>query len=264
VNVLALIPARGGSQGIPRKNVIPVGGRPLICWSIESALAASAVTRVIVSTDDDEIAAVATSAGAEVPFRRPAELAGPEITDLPVFVHALTWLADAEGYHPDLVVHLRPTSPARPPDLIDRAVALMSAQPEVTSLRSVSPARQTPWKMWAIGSDGLLQPLLGTLEQEAFNLPRQALPAAWLHNGVIDVIRPEVLLAGSMTGRRILSLPMGEDDGIDIDRPDDLPLAEAALARLGADAQSGTVAPPRAPDEPSPGRAPGSSISSSQ
>ena len=234
MNVLAIIPARGGSQGIPRKNLITVGGKPLICWSVEAALASEAVTRVIVSTDDDEIAETAEAAGAEVPFRRPAELAGPEVTDLPVFVHALRWLDEAEGYRPELVVHLRPTSPARAPGLIDDAVARLLAHPSATSLRSVSPAPQTPWKMWEIDGAGMLQPLLGTLEEEQFNRPRQQLPPAWLHDGVIDVIRSEVVLAGSMTGHQIVAFPLDEDDGIDIDRPDDLPAAEAALARLAA------------------------------
>lgn len=232
MSVVAVIPARGGSVGIPRKNLVPVAGRPLIVWTIEAALAASTVDRTIVSTDDPEIAEVARSAGAEVPFLRPAELAGPEVLDLPVFQHALAWLRREEGLQPELVVHLRPTSPARRSGLIDEAVGALRAEPEATSLRSVSPAPHTPWKMWEIGDDGLLTPVLGTLEAERFNEPRQALPPAWLHDGVIDVIRPEVIEAGSMTGPRILALRLRPEDGIDIDRPEDLAPAEAALRRL--------------------------------
>jgi CMP-N-acetylneuraminic acid synthetase len=232
MTVLALIPARGGSQGIPRKNLVEVGGRPLLAWSVASALEAASVDRVIVSTDDPEIAEVARSAGAEVPFVRPADLAGPLVTDLPVFQHALGWLADADGYRPELVVHLRPTSPARPAGLVDRAVELLRAAPGATSLRSVSPAPHTPWKMYEIDDDGLLRPVLGTLEAEAFNQPRQALPPAWLHDGVIDVVRAEVLLAGSMSGPRIVALPTPDGEGVDIDVPADLPAAERALRRL--------------------------------
>jgi N-acylneuraminate cytidylyltransferase len=234
MTVLALIPARGGSQGIPRKNLVEVAGRSLLAWSVAAALDAGSVDRVIVTTDDPEIAAAAHAAGAEVPFERPADLAGPLVTDLPVFQHALGWLDREEGYRPELVVHLRPTSPARPPGLVDRAVGLLLDRPAATSVRSVSPAPHPPWKMYDIDADGLLQPLLGTLEAEAFNQPRQSLPPAWLHDGVIDVVRAEVILAGSMSGARMLALPTPAGEGVDIDAPADLAAAEAALLRLGA------------------------------
>ena len=103
--------------------------------------------------------------------------------------------------------------------------------PEATSLRSVSPAPVTPWKTYEI-VDGLLRPLLGTLEEERFNQPRQALPPAWLHDGVIDVVRREVVLDGSMSGPRLLAWPSDPDEAVDVDHPDDLRRAEAALARL--------------------------------
>jgi len=232
MSVLALVPARGGSRGIPRKNLVPVAGRPLIEWSIEAALRSRTVDRVIVSTDDPEIAAIARAAGADVPFQRPAELAGDLVTDLPVFQHALRWLVADGGDLPELVVHLRPTSPARPAGLVDLAVEALRAAPGATSLRSVSPSPVTPWKLYDIGPDGYLAPLLGTLEAEAFNQPRQALPPAWVHDGVIDVVRPAVVLAGSMSGPRMLALrtPGG---GVDIDRPEDLAAAEAALGPDG-------------------------------
>src|SRR5512143_1686076 len=108
--VLALIPARGGSKGIPRKNIRPFAGHPLIAYSIAAGLQADLVTRVIVTTDDEEIAEVARGCGAETPFLRPAELAQDRTLDLPVFQHALQWLQQHEGYHPDILVHLRPTT----------------------------------------------------------------------------------------------------------------------------------------------------------
>ena len=123
LEILALIPARGGSKGIPRKNLLAIGGKPLIVHSIETALASRRITRTIVSTDDPEIADVAVAHGADVPFRRPAEHATDEATDLQVFQHALEWLA-AEGYRPDLVVHLRPTQPARDVGVIDRGLQI--------------------------------------------------------------------------------------------------------------------------------------------
>src|SRR5262244_2439518 len=122
--IVAIVPARGGSKSIPRKNIRPFGGVPLLAYSIEAGLSARLVDRVIVSTDDDEIAAIARRSGADVPFMRPPELAGDATPDLPVFQHALNWLDVHEGSRPDIVVQLRPTSPLRPPDCVDRAIEL--------------------------------------------------------------------------------------------------------------------------------------------
>jgi N-acylneuraminate cytidylyltransferase len=116
--VLALIPARGGSKSIPRKNLLPLGGRPLIAYSIEQALTSTRVTRCVVSTDDDEIAAVSRACGADVPFQRPLAYATDRATDLDVFRHALVWLDEKEDYRPELVVHLRPTGPLREVELV--------------------------------------------------------------------------------------------------------------------------------------------------
>src|SRR3972149_11434895 len=123
--ILALTPARGGSKGIPRKNIRLFAGYPLIAWSIAAAKLASSVTRVIVSTDDPEIAAVARECGAETPFLRPSELAQDATTDLPVFEHALKWMEEVEGYHPDIIVQLRPTSPIRPRTMVDDAIRIL-------------------------------------------------------------------------------------------------------------------------------------------
>src|SRR5512134_1814031 len=123
--ILALIPARGGSKGIPRKNIRSFAGYPLIAWSIAAARQSACVTRILLSTDDPEIAAVAREYGAETPFLRPAELAQDNTTDLPVFEHAIQWLAQNEGYQPDIVVQLRPTSPIRPRDCVDNAVKIL-------------------------------------------------------------------------------------------------------------------------------------------
>ena len=148
--VLALIPARGGSKGIPRKNIRDFAGAPLIAYSIAAGLQSRHVTRVIVSTDDEEIAAVARMWGAETPFLRPAEFAQDDTTDLPVFQQALAWLAENENYHPDFVVQLRPTSPVRPVGLIDEAIELMLTNPQADCVRGVVPSGQNPFKMWQI------------------------------------------------------------------------------------------------------------------
>jgi N-acylneuraminate cytidylyltransferase len=237
--VLALIPARGGSKGIPRKNVRLVAGKPLIAYSIDHALQARRITRTIVSTDDAEIAEVARAHGAEVPFLRPPELAEDESPDLEAFLHALDWLRDKEGYEPELVVHLRPTCPVRRSETIDAAIAALVDDPSADSLRSVSPPHQTPYKMWRI-ADGYLEPLLTVPGiAEPYNEPRQALPATWSHNGYVDVIRTSCLREQrSMTGRRILGFEMVEQVA-DVDYEEDIAAAERLLAQQDSSAGEG-------------------------
>ena len=140
--VLAIIPARGGSKGIPRKNIRNFREFPLIAWSIAAAKQSELVTRVIVSTDDEEIAAVARAWGAETPFLRPAEFSQDKTTDLPVFEHALNWLAEHENYRPELVVQLRPTSPIRPRSCVDDALRILLQHADADSVRGVVPAGQ--------------------------------------------------------------------------------------------------------------------------
>ncbi|MFW5713895.1 MAG: cytidylyltransferase domain-containing protein [Brevefilum sp.] len=217
--VLALIPARGGSKGILRKNIRDFAGHPLIAYSIAAGLQAGLVNRVVVSTDDPEIAEIAKAYGAELPFLRPAELARDETLDLPVFEHALEWFKEHENYEPDFVVQLRPTSPIRPKDLVDRGIELLKEHPEADSVRGVVPAGQNPYKMWSISQDGKLKPLL-TVEgiDEPFNAPRQSLPKVFWQTGHIDVIRSDVILRkGSMTGENILPLHIDPSYTVDID-----------------------------------------------
>lgn len=232
--VLAIIPARGGSKGIPRKNIRRFAGHPLIAYSIAAGLKAQTVTRVILSTDDEEIASVGRECGAETPFLRPAELAADSTLDLPVFQHALTWLAEHENYHPDVVVQLRPTSPVRPVGLVDEAVKLLLDHPEADSVRGVVPAGQNPHKMWKI------DPVTGQMHNlldvpgiaEPYNAPRQALPSVYWQTGHVDAIRPRVILGGSMSGRVILPVMIEPRFTVDIDSPSDWQRAEW-LVRYG-------------------------------
>jgi N-acylneuraminate cytidylyltransferase len=226
VDVVALIPARGGSKGLARKNLAPFLGRPLLTWAIGAGHAAELVTRVIVSTDDEEIAAVARADGAEVPFMRPPELAEDLTPDLPVFEHALGWLAEHDAYVPDLVVHLRPTSPIRPPGLVDDGIRALLADPTADSLRVVCEAPANPFKMWRI-VDGVLVPLVDSGIPEAYNLPRQELPTAYWQIGMLDVIRPATILEQhSMSGRRIVPLVVDTALAADVDDAASLARAE--------------------------------------
>lgn len=233
VSVCAVIPARGGSKGILRKNIVPILGKPLLAYSIEHAKASRLVDRIIVSTDDTKIAQIAVDYGGEVPFLRPCELAGDTTLDLPVFQHALEWLRRNERYEPDIVVHLRPTSPLRFEVQIDEAVALLSANPRADSVRSVSIPSQHPYRMFSIGEDGFLSPLLKTSHKEPYLLRRQELPPVYWYNCVIDVTRPKTIFQKhSMTGDFILPYIMDSKFVVDIDSPEDLMIAEAKIKAL--------------------------------
>jgi len=229
--VLALIPARGGSKSIPRKNIRPFAGHPLIAYSIAAGLAATTVSRVIVSTDDEQIAAISRQYGAETPFLRPAEHSQDHTPDLPVFQHALRWLAEHEEYYPEIVVQLRPTSPLRRVAHIDQAVYRLLENPQADAVRTVCVPFQNPFKMWRIAPDGFMVPLIQTEHPEPYNLPRQELPEVYWQTGYVDVAWADTILdKNSMTGERILPLVIDPSEWIDIDSPDDWQRAERMLA----------------------------------
>lgn len=237
-DVLALIPARGGSKGLPRKNLRLLQGHPLVAYAIAAGLQAQHVTRTVCSTDDAEIAAIALRYGAEVPFMRPAELAQDLTPDLPVCQHALHWFAEREGWQPAIVVHLRPTAPIRFPGEVDAAIEVLLAQPAATAVRSVCPAPCNPYKMWRLPDDSersapFMIPLLDVPGiSEPYNHPRQELPPVWWHNGAIDVIRSQVILTGSMTGHRVLPHRTDGRYAIDIDHELELRMAEVLMEGL--------------------------------
>ena len=218
--ILALIPARGGSKGIPRKNIRLFAGYPLIAWSIAAAKQSELVTRIIVSTDDGDIAAVAREYGAETPFLRPAELAQDRTTDLPVFEHALKWFEEVEQYRPEVIVQLRPTSPIRPPGMVDNAIHTLLEHKNADSVRGVVPAGQNPFKMWRFDGEG--KPLHPLLEvdgiPEPYNAPRQVLPPVYWQTGHIDAIRVSTITQkGSLTGHVVYPLVIDPGYTVDID-----------------------------------------------
>lgn len=226
--IVALIPARGGSKGIPRKNVAELGGKPLIAYSIEHSLAASTVDRTIVSTDDDEIAEIARAWGAEV-VRRPAEIAGDEASSESALTHALDLLAD-DGYRPDLVVFLQATSPIREPHAIDEAIRTLDEQ-RADSLFSASPVHGFVWRRGARGPAGA-EPELRSLTYDYRERPRrQDIGDDFLENGSLYVFKPEILERhGNRLGGRIAIYPMPALHSFQIDEPSDLVLFERLVA----------------------------------
>src|SRR5262245_8729485 len=230
---IAIVPARRGSKSIPRKNIRPLGGVPLIAYSIEAGLRARLVDRVILSTDDEEIAEIARAWGAEVPFLRPAALATDQTLDLPVFQHALDWLQANEGSVPEIVVHLRPTSPLRPPECVDAAIELLRADATLDCVRGVMLATQNPYKMWRVEADGIMTPLLAGDAAEAYNRPRQELPQVYWQTGHVDAVRTSVITERAlMTGGRIRALIVDPAYACDIDTDADWRRTESLLEHI--------------------------------
>ena len=221
--VLAVITARGGSKGIPRKNVRLLGGMPLIAWTVRAALEAQCVTRVVVSTDDGEIAEAARTAGAEVPFMRPSYLASDTSTSVDVMKHALKIL---HGF--DLAVLLQPTSPFRTAADLDAGFALWRSMSDAGGCVSVCEAVESPWLMYGDDGNGKLKRLLPVPPS---GLSRQNLPKAMMLNGAFYFINvARFRKEGRLVFEDSLGFQMPQDRSIDIDTPDDFNAAERQLA----------------------------------
>lgn len=224
--VLALITARGGSKGIPGKNIAPLGGKPLIAWSIEAARRSRHVSRVVVSTDDEEIARVSRAWGAEVPFMRPRELALDHSPHIPVILHAVEWMELHGQCRPEYVLLLQPTSPLRRSEDIDAAVELIRER-GVDSVIGVGEAASHPYLAKRIREDGWMEDF--TPKPEGY-LSRQSLPPAFAINGAIYLVRRDVLMERkALQTERSVVYVMPPERSLDIDTPWDLHLAELIL-----------------------------------
>jgi CMP-N,N'-diacetyllegionaminic acid synthase len=235
MQILAVIPARGGSKGLPGKNTRDLDGMPLIAYSISAAIQSKLVNRIICTTDSEEIASIARRHGAETPFIRPKELAADNSTDLDVFLHLLEWLNRKEFYVPDVVVQLRPTSPLRPVTLVDQGINKIIKNQSIDSIRTVCPAPNTPFKMWTISaSEDRLKALIQVKGiPEPYNAPRQSLPEVWWQAGLLDVIRTRVITQEkSMSGHHISFIKVDPVFAVDIDTIDDFNTAESLVRRL--------------------------------
>ena len=229
-DVVALIPARSGSKGVPNKNIRLLGGRPLIHWSVAAAKRSTRIDRVIVSTDSQTYAELALDAGAEVPFLRPAELAGDESLDLEFVLHALDWLSE-HGEEPERIVHLRPTTPFRSPQLVDEAISFFQHDQLATALRSVHQMSTTAYKSMEINEEGLLQQIgsFGTDLDEA-NGPRLGFPVTYLANGYVDVLDTRLIRSMKfLHGDHVI--PYVTSQAPEVDTIDDLDRLEYHLSR---------------------------------
>lgn len=211
---------------------IDLGGYPLIAYSIAAAQLSKLITRIIVSTDSRSIAKIASRYGADVPFLRPKKISKNTSTDKEFFLHAINWLKTKEQQVPDLIVHLRPTTPFRDVEVIDRAITKILRNKKATSLRSTHPnSFPTPFKMVTIKNNYLY--FFGKehfkKNLEYYNFPRQKLPKTYIPNGVVDIIKPKVVLStGSLHGNKIMA--MVTENVADIDSRKDLNYAETILS----------------------------------
>ena len=215
--ILAVVPARAGSKGLPGKNTRPLQGHPLIAYSIAAGLQSDLVNRVVCSTDSEDIAEISIKYGADVPFLRPYELAQDDSTDIETFKHLIDQLKEIEGYRPDIIVQLRPTSPVRKAGQVDNGIRTLIEHPNADSIRAVTLTSATPYKMWRV-ENNVMKPLLEINGiPEPFNMPRQALPKIYWQTGTLDIIRTRVIESGSMTGSVIKPFIVDPEHAIDID-----------------------------------------------
>lgn len=226
---IGLVPARGGSKGVIRKNIHHLAGKPLIAWTVQTAQLSPSLNRVIVSTDDREIAAIAEQYGAEAPFLRPVELAQDDTPDLPVCQHALSWLAEHEDYYPDIVVWLRPTAPLRTVQDVEAAIKLL-IETDADGVRSVSAAEHHPYWMKRLDGDRLVPFVDGIDESKYYR--RQLLPSAYRLNGAVDVTwYKTVMEKGTLYGHDVRGYVMPAERSIDLDSELDFAITELLLQR---------------------------------
>ena len=229
--VLGIIPARGGSKGIPNKNIAPLLGKPLLAYTAEAVRGSRRLTRTILSTDDSRIAEVGKALGLDVPFMRPAHLAGDEVLTIPVLQDVLRRLEE-QGERYDAVFTLQPTNPLRRKDDIDGAIALLEETDADSVISFVPVGEKHPARMKQISED--LRVSDPPFVEQSEGLPRQKLPKYYLREGSVYLTRRNVLMElNSLKGRDCRAWLVAEDRACNIDTPFDLFLAEQLLRYHG-------------------------------
>lgn len=232
MTTLTVIPARGGSKGLPGKNIIDFGGRPLIHWTVAAAIESGVCGRVIASTDDEAIARAAVESGAAIPFMRPAALATDEANSLDVIRHAIQETRAMSGNEIRTVILLQPTSPLRNAADIAQAYRVFSEDAGRRPVVSVAPVKFQPSWIFDLASDGGLSRSFGS---DLVADRRQDSPQRYMPNGAIYIADAASIMAGQGFFENALAYVMPRDRSIDIDDADDLELARFKLARLAQD-----------------------------
>jgi N-acylneuraminate cytidylyltransferase len=232
--MIAIIPARSGSKGVPGKNIKLLGGIPLFAFSIIAAKMMPSVSRVIVSTDSEEYAQIAIEYGAEVPFLRPNEISGDKSTDFDLFLHALNWFKENENLIPEYILHLRPTTPLRNPQIMEDAVKLFFENKNLaSSLRSGHSAPESPYKWFLKDENNYFKGLRDDLTPEKVNLPRQSFPSVYIPDGYIDILKSSVILdSGTLHGDKMLVFE--SPFCVEVDTKDDFEFLEFQIEKEGS------------------------------
>lgn len=233
LNILGVVGARSGSKSIPGKNIKPLLGKPLIAWIIEAAKKSKYLTRLILSTDSEKYARLGKKLGIEVPFIRPKKYANDRADDISYLTHATSWLEKHEGWKPDIILRLPPTSPLCKTESIDACIKLLIDNPNASSSRTIVPAPKHPYKLWKIEAEEL-KPFIDkklTGFSEPSNVARQLLPPAYAHVDVIAVRYDTLMRDHLLTGKRVRYHLIDKDEAIDIDTKTDLMLAEILLKK---------------------------------
>ena len=231
--VVAIIPARGGSKGVPGKNIRDLEGYPLIAYSIVASILSEKIDRVIVSTDSEEIADIARKYGAEVPFMRPAQYASDTSGDIEFVEHFINRMSELEGSLPEYIVHIRPTTPLRDVEIVDEAIEACMSDKECCSLRSAHLASESPFKWFVKNEDGYFGSMSGNISNEDLNGGRQAFSDVYIPDGYVDVLKTEFILDnGILHGDKMLAFesPMCYE----VDTLDDLELIRYMIRKSGS------------------------------
>ncbi len=229
---LAIIPARGGSKGIPRKNVALVGGKPLLFWTVSEAQKSGSLDRLIISTEDEEIANLARAYGVEIPFLRPRKLARDETPGIEPIIHAARWLEEKEGYCPHYLMALQPTSPLRSAADIEGAIRL-AQEKSADAVVSVTSAHTHPYLAKRVLGNGRIEDLI---RQEGGYSRRQEFPPAHMVNGAIYVVKRDVLLRRrTFYPNRTFAYIMPPERSIDVDDSWDLHMADLIIRERDRD-----------------------------
>ncbi len=227
IKILAVVPARGGSKGIPRKNIVDIDGSPLISYTIDAALKSNYLTDIVVSTDDAEIAEISRDLGAQVPFIRPEYLASDKAKSSPVIEHAVNFMENIKGFKYDAILMLQPTSPLRTSKHIDESLDLFTLQDCDSVVSIVSVGGNHPFRMKRlIGNQ-----LINYIDQGFWDMrPRQSLPDVYIRNGAIYLIKRDVFMHHhQLIGDKCLGYIMNDYESTNIDTPIDLKIAELLL-----------------------------------
>ena len=233
--ILGIVTARGGSKGVPGKNIKNLAGKPLIAYTIESAKKSGVFDRIILSTDDPKIAEVAKQYGCEIPFMRPAELAADATQHLPVLRHAVQWLKENEGYYADYSMSLHPTSPLRQPEHIKEAAEIITST-GADSVLGVSPVpgHYTPYRSMTKDAEDRLVLINGQPVRKRI-MRRQDLPESYASNGMIYLFKTDNLFKyqedAGMLGDDVRALVVDPKYNVDIDTPADWEIAEILMAK---------------------------------